>query len=89
MGKAIPNTEIPVLNEQGGLVRLGKSANLFIEDPPFLWDIGGDQNSQLKSYVRIPLLPPELGGRELVCYSGDLVETMKRDSYILLAVEIQ
>src|SRR6266849_203685 len=74
MGKAIPDTEILVLNEQSKLCQAGKVGELVHRGPTVslgYWNRPEDTARALRSN---PLLPPEMGDSEKVCYSGDLVK---------------
>jgi len=74
MGKAIPDTEILVLNEQSKLCQAGKVGELVHRGPTVslgYWNRPEDTARALRSN---PLLPPEMGDCEKVCYSGDLVK---------------
>src|SRR5271168_577412 len=75
MGKAIPDTEILVVNEAGGLCKPGEIGELVHRGPTVsmgYWDRPEDTARALRPN---PLLLPELGDCERVCYSGDLVKT--------------
>ena len=75
IGKAIPNTEILVINEQGGRCELGEIGELVHRGPTV--SMGYWQQPQLTAQ-RLrphPLLPSGLAQKERVCYSGDLVKT--------------
>ena len=75
MGKAIPDTEILVINEQGKLCKPGEIGELVHRGPTVsmgYWNRPEDTNRALRPN---PLLPPEVGDCERVCYSGDLVKT--------------
>lgn len=75
MGKAIPNTEILVIDEQGNLCGPGEAGELVHRGPTV--SMGYWQRPELTA-ERLrphPLLPPGLAEKELVCYSGDLVTT--------------
>ncbi len=74
MGKAIPDTEILMINERGELCKPGEIGELVHRGPTVsmgYWDRPEDTNRVLRPN---PLLPPELGDCEKVCYSGDLVK---------------
>lgn len=74
MGKAIPDTEILVINESGQLCKPGEVGELVHRGPTVsmgYWARPEDTNRVLRPN---PLLPPELGDCERVCYSGDLVK---------------
>ncbi len=75
MGKAIPDTEIVVLNEQGQLCKPGEVGELVHRGPTVslgYWNRPEDTSRALRPN---PLLPAEMGDCEKVCYSGDLVKT--------------
>jgi acyl-CoA synthetase (AMP-forming)/AMP-acid ligase II len=69
MGRAIPNTEILVVNEAGQLCHPGEVGELVHRGPTVSMGYWG-QPGVLRPH---PLLPTELGDQERVCYSGDLV----------------
>jgi len=74
MGKAIPDTEILVLNEQSKLCQAGEVGELVHRGPTVslgYWNRPEDTARALRSN---PLLPPEMGDCEKACYSGDLVK---------------
>jgi len=74
MGKAIPDTEILVINEQGQLCKPGEIGELVHRGPTVslgYWNRPEDTARVLRPN---PLLPPEMGDCERVCYSGDLVK---------------
>lgn len=75
MGKAIPDTEILVLNENGGLCKPGEVGELVHRGPTVSMGYWGCPEDTNKALRRNPLLPKELGDCERVCYSGDLVKT--------------
>jgi acyl-CoA ligase (AMP-forming) (exosortase A-associated) len=81
MGKAIPDTEILVINEQGHLCMPGEVGELVHRGPTVslgYWGRPEDTDLALRPH---PLLPPELGNCEKVCYSGDLVK-MDEDGFL-------
>ena len=74
IGKAIPNTEILVVNEWGELCKPGEIGELVHRGPTVslgYWNRPEDTAEALRPN---PLLPPEMGDCEKVCYSGDLVK---------------
>jgi acyl-CoA ligase (AMP-forming) (exosortase A-associated) len=74
MGKAITDCEIIVVNDQGQLCKPGEIGELVHRGPTVsmgYWGRPDDTNRVLRPN---PLLPPELGDCERVCYSGDLVK---------------
>jgi acyl-CoA ligase (AMP-forming) (exosortase A-associated) len=81
MGKAIPDTEILVLHEDGTLCKPGEIGELVHRGPTVslgYWGRPEDTDRVLKPH---PLLPPQMGGCERVCYSGDLVK-MDEDGFL-------
>lgn len=74
MGKPIPNTEILVVNEQGQLCKPGEPGELVHRGPTVSMGYWGHPDLTAKVLRPHPLLPPELGTSELVCYSGDIVK---------------
>ena len=81
IGKAIPDTEILVLNEEGRMCQPGEVGELVHRGPTVSMGYWG--NAEATSYVLRPnpLLPPEIGDMERVCYSGDLVK-MDDDGFL-------
>jgi acyl-CoA synthetase (AMP-forming)/AMP-acid ligase II len=75
MGKAIPDTEILVINDKGGLCKPGEVGELVHRGPTVSMGYWGRPEDTNKALRPNPLLPPELGDCERVCYSGDLVKT--------------
>jgi acyl-CoA synthetase (AMP-forming)/AMP-acid ligase II len=75
IGKAIPNTEILVVNENGRSCQPGEVGELVHRGPTVFLGYWG-QPELTKNVLRPhPFLPPELGEADKVCYSGDLVKT--------------
>jgi acyl-CoA ligase (AMP-forming) (exosortase A-associated) len=74
MGKAIPDTEILVINEEGQLCKPGEIGELVHRGPTVSMGYWGRSEDTQKALRPNPLLPPELGDCERVCYSGDLVK---------------
>ena len=75
MGKAIPNTEILVLNEQGTHCQVGEIGELVHRGPTVSMGYWGQPDLTARILRPNPLVPSEIGSSELVCYSGDLVKT--------------
>lgn len=81
MGRAIPDTEILVLNDQGQLCKPGELGELVHRGPTVslgYWNRPEDTARVLRPN---PLLPPEMGDCEKVCYSGDIVK-MDEDGFL-------
>jgi len=74
MGKAIPNTEILVVNEEGKLCKPGEVGELVHRGPTVSMGYWGQPELTARVLRPHPFLPPELGNEEKVCYSGDLVK---------------
>jgi len=74
MGKAIPDTEILVLNEQGQLCKPGEPGELVHRGPTVSLGYWNRPEDTARALRPNPLLPLEMGGCERVCYSGDLVK---------------
>jgi acyl-CoA ligase (AMP-forming) (exosortase A-associated) len=74
IGKAIPDTEILVLNEQGQPCKPGEPGELVHRGPTVslgYWNRPEDTARVLRPN---PLLSPGIGDCERICYSGDLVK---------------
>ncbi len=74
MGKAIPDTEILLLNEKGELCKPGEPGELVHRGPTVSMGYWNRPEDTARALRPNPLLPPELGDCERVCYSGDLVK---------------
>jgi acyl-CoA ligase (AMP-forming) (exosortase A-associated) len=74
IGKAIPNTEILVINGEGRLCRPGEVGELVHRGPTVSMGYWGQPELTASVLRPHPFLPPELGSEEKVCYSGDLVK---------------
>jgi acyl-CoA synthetase (AMP-forming)/AMP-acid ligase II len=74
MGKAIPNTEILVVNERGQPCNPGEVGELVHRGPTVSMGYWGQPELTAKVLRPHPFNPPELGDGEKVCYSGDLVK---------------
>jgi acyl-CoA ligase (AMP-forming) (exosortase A-associated) len=81
MGKAIPNTEILVVNEQGQRCKPGEVGELVHRGPTVSMGYWGQPELTAKVLRPDPFTPPELGAGERVCYSGDLV-SMDEDGFL-------
>ena len=79
MGKAIPDTEIMVLNEEGKLCRPGEVGELVHRGPTVSMGYWGHPELTAKVLRPNPLLPPEIA--DVVCFSGDYVK-MDEDGYL-------
>jgi acyl-CoA ligase (AMP-forming) (exosortase A-associated) len=81
MGKAIPDTEILVLNEHGQLCKPGEPGELVHRGPTVSLGYWNRPEDTARALRPNPLLPPELGDCERVCYSGDVVK-MDEDGFL-------
>jgi acyl-CoA synthetase (AMP-forming)/AMP-acid ligase II len=81
MGKAIPNTEILVVNENGERCKPGEVGELVHRGPTVSLGYWGQPELTARVLRPHPFLPAELGGEERVCYSGDLVK-MDEDGFL-------
>ena len=75
MGKAIPDTEILVLDEEGKICKPGQPGELVHRGPTVSLGYWNRPEETARALRPNPLLPPEMGDCERVCYSGDLVKT--------------
>jgi acyl-CoA ligase (AMP-forming) (exosortase A-associated) len=74
MGKAIPNTEILVVNEKIERCAPGEIGELVHRGPTVSMGYWGKPELTAQVLRLHPFNPPELGDGEKVCYSGDLVK---------------
>jgi acyl-CoA ligase (AMP-forming) (exosortase A-associated) len=81
MGKAIPDTEILVVNEDGQPCKPGEVGELVHRGPTVSMGYWGHPELTARVLRAHPFLPPELGSDEKVCYSGDLV-TLDEDGFL-------
>jgi acyl-CoA ligase (AMP-forming) (exosortase A-associated) len=76
IGKAIPNTDIMVITNEGKEAAPGEPGELVHKGPTVALGYWGNEEATRKAYRPNPLAPPELLDVERVVYSGD---TVKRD----------
>ncbi len=81
MGKAIPNTEILVISEQGQLCKPGEIGELVHRGPTVSLGYWNRPEDTARAMRPNPLLPPGMCDCERVCYSGDLVR-MDEEGYL-------
>lgn len=81
MGRAIPDTEILVVDEEGRPCRPGEIGELVHRGPTVSMGYWGQPELTAKVLRPNPFLPPQLGAVERVCYSGDFVR-MDEDGYL-------
>jgi acyl-CoA synthetase (AMP-forming)/AMP-acid ligase II len=74
MGRAIPDTEILVINENGGLCRPGEIGELVHRGPTVSMGYWGQPELTARVLRPYPFQLPEVGDVEKVCYSGDYVK---------------
>jgi acyl-CoA ligase (AMP-forming) (exosortase A-associated) len=73
IGKAIPDTEILVIDKDGKECAPGEVGELVHRGPTVAMCYWGKEEATNKAYRPNPLAPPELLDTERVVYSGDLV----------------
>ncbi len=73
MGKAIPNTEILVVNDQGQPCKPGEVGELVHRGSTVSMGYWGQPELTARVLRPHPFMSPEPGNSERVCYSGDLV----------------
>lgn len=73
MGKAIPNTEILVVSDDGKLCGPGEIGELVHRGPTVSLGYWGHPELTARVLRPYPFAPPEVVEVEKVCYSGDLV----------------
>jgi acyl-CoA synthetase (AMP-forming)/AMP-acid ligase II len=81
MGKAIPDTEIYVVNDRGEPCKPGEIGELVHRGPTVSLGYWNQPESTAAVLRPDPLALPEVGPSELVCYSGDLV-SIDEDGYL-------
>jgi acyl-CoA ligase (AMP-forming) (exosortase A-associated) len=81
MGKAIPDTEIMLVDENGRRCGPGETGELVHRGPTVSMGYWGQPELTARVLRPNPFLPPELGDVERVCYSGDLVH-MDEDGFL-------
>jgi acyl-CoA ligase (AMP-forming) (exosortase A-associated) len=74
MGKAIPDTEILVLDEHGKRCKPGETGELVHRGPTVSMGYWNRPEDTARVLRPNPLLPLEVGDCDRVCYSGDLVK---------------
>jgi acyl-CoA ligase (AMP-forming) (exosortase A-associated) len=72
IGKAIPDTEILIINKEGRECAPGEVGELVHRGPTVAMCYWGKEEATQKAYRPNPLAPPELLDTEKVVYSGDL-----------------
>jgi len=81
IGKAIPNTEILVVNKEGKECAPGEPGELVHRGPTVAMGYWGNEEATRRAYRPNPLAPPELLDVERVVYSGDTV-SRDEDDYL-------
>ena len=74
IGKAIPNTEILVVNDNGQPCKPGEIGELVHRGPTVSLGYWGQPKLTAQKLRAHPLHSSEFGNQERVCYSGDLVK---------------
>jgi acyl-CoA ligase (AMP-forming) (exosortase A-associated) len=74
IGRAIPNTEILVLNESGQVCKAGEVGELVHRGPTVSMGYWGQPELTARVLRPHPLLAADVAAGERVCYSGDLVK---------------
>ncbi len=81
IGKAIPNSEIMVIDKSGKEAAPGEPGELVHRGPTVAMGYWGNEEATRKAYRPNPLAPPELLDVERVVYSGDTV-TRDEEGYL-------
>ncbi len=81
IGKAIPNTEIMVIDKEGKEAAPGEPGELVHRGPTVAMGYWGNEEATQKAYRPNPLAPPGLLDVERVVYSGDTV-TRDEEGYL-------
>ncbi len=81
IGKAIPDTEIMVVNKEGRECAPGEPGELVHRGPTVAMGYWGNEEATRRAYRPNPLAPPELLDVERVVYSGDTV-TRDEEGYL-------
>jgi acyl-CoA synthetase (AMP-forming)/AMP-acid ligase II len=81
IGKAIPNTEILVVSDDGQPCKPGEVGELVHRGPTVSLGYWGQPELTAQRLRNHPFLPGEFGDLEKVCYSGDLV-TMDEEGFL-------
>jgi acyl-CoA ligase (AMP-forming) (exosortase A-associated) len=87
IGKAIPNTEILVINKEGRECVSEEPGELVHRGPTVAMGYWGNEEATRKAYRPNPLAPPELLGVERVVYSGDTVRRDKEGYFYFIGRE--
>ena len=74
IGKAIPNTEVFVIDDKGQPCQPGEVGELVHRGPTVAMGYWGEPELTVRVFRPHPFLPPEIANGEKVCYSGDLVK---------------
>jgi acyl-CoA ligase (AMP-forming) (exosortase A-associated) len=75
IGKAIPNTEILVVNEHGAICKPGEVGELVHRGPTVFLGYWGRPDLTREVLRPLPSVLSAIGDGEKVCYSGDLVKS--------------
>jgi acyl-CoA ligase (AMP-forming) (exosortase A-associated) len=83
IGKAIPDTEIFLINEQGERCKPGEIGELIHRGPTVALGYWGHPDLTAKVFRKNPFSASELMEAEKVCYSGDLA-TMDEEGFLYI-----
>jgi acyl-CoA ligase (AMP-forming) (exosortase A-associated) len=83
IGKAIPNTEIFLINDQGERCKPGEIGELIHRGPTVALGYWGHPDLTARVFRRNPFSIPEMTEGETVCYSGDLA-TMDEEGFLYI-----
>lgn len=72
IGKSIPNAEVMVINEEGCLCKPYEIGELVTRGAMVTLGYWGDRDATEKVYRPNPIMPPEIGEKDIVVFSGDL-----------------
>ena len=72
MGKAMPDTEIELVGEDGGEVRAGEVGEIVHRGPTLALGYWGDPEGTQRTFRPNPLRPADAPAAERVVYSGDM-----------------
>jgi len=81
IGKAIPDTEILVISDEGKPCKPGEVGELVHRGPTVSMGYWGQPELTARVLRPHPFMPPGVGDVERVCYSGDYV-TMDEEGYL-------
>jgi acyl-CoA ligase (AMP-forming) (exosortase A-associated) len=74
IGKALPNTELLVIDDEGQICKSGEIGELVHRGPIMSMGYWGQADLTERTFRSHPFLSVELSGATKVCYSGDLIK---------------